>query len=186
MFGMFAVGLSQTRADPTEEALRFLAVPGSTAHFRGTDEIEFQRAALPKELLDLLDHSTGQAHDGKLPSSFFGYLIDLNNDLIGEYAVETTFGGSGGPHFLLAGKVGGVWKLIGQFHGGFHVVPSQESWVTLICYSRGGNDKYSKQRLQFTNGEYRQTRIEKYDHGHIETTLPNRENPANQAEHTER
>jgi hypothetical protein len=154
-------------ADPSEEALRFIAEPNAERHFRGTDEESFAKAALPKGVTALLGGYDWGSDDGPLPKSFVGYALDLNKDGKTEYFIENINGGSGGPAYFVLSEFDGVWRQILDFQGGFYIMPTKAGWPRMVSYSRGGGGSYTKMQYTFEGQAYRATVLERYDAGKI-------------------
>jgi hypothetical protein len=154
-------------ADPSEEALRFIAEPDAERHFRGTDEESFAKEALPKGVTALLAGYDWGSADGPLPKSFVGYAVDLNKDGKTEYFIENIKGGSGGPAFFVLAELDGAWRIILDFQGGFYIMPTREGWPPLVSYSRGGGGSYTKKQYSFEGQSYRATVLERYRRGKI-------------------
>jgi hypothetical protein len=154
-------------ADPSEEAARFLQVPGGGEMFRGTNEQEFKRSALPEAFITVLGANDWGGADGSLPTTFSGYALDLNKDGKNEYFIKNRRGGSGGPGFFVLSEIQGAWKIILDFQGGFHVMPEKNGWSRIIAIGRGGGENYHKAHYSFEEGSYRLILSESYKRGVI-------------------
>jgi hypothetical protein len=154
-------------ADPSEEAARFLQVPGGGEMFRGTNEQEFKWSELSEAFITVLGANDWGGADGSLPTTFSGYALDLNQDGKNEYFIKNRRGGSGGPGFFVLSEIQGAWKIILDFQGGFHVMPEENGWARIIAISRGGGGNYFKEHYRFEETSYRPILSESYERGVI-------------------
>jgi hypothetical protein len=164
---LVAAMTSRAFADPSEEAARFLQVPGAGEMFRGTDEREFKRSKLPEALITVLGGYDWGRDDGTLPTTFVGYALDLNKDGKNEYFIENIRGGSGGPGFFVLTEIQHTWKVILDFQGGFYVMPEENGWARIIAISRGGGGNYFKEHYRFEETSYQPILSESYKRGVI-------------------
>jgi hypothetical protein len=92
---------SSVRADPNEDEQRFLTIEEADKSFYGRDEQKFKKTDLPPAVVAILDGLDWGTASGASPDSFVGYALDLNRDGKNEYFIETIYGGSGGPAFVV-------------------------------------------------------------------------------------
>jgi len=154
-------------ADPNTEEAAFLAVPGAAWRYSNTVPRVFQRAELPAELLKKLHGYDWGTEDERLPKEFHGFTLDLNKDGKSEYFIETIYGGSGGPAYMIFSPTANGWRVIGGYQGILHVMADGTGWPALVTTARGGGGNYSKTFHQFRNEKYTETNSERYERGKI-------------------
>ena len=169
-----AVALSSAvRADPNEDEQRFLTIEGADKSFYGRDEQKFKKADLPAGVVAILDRQDWGTANGASPDSFVGYHLDLNKDGNKEYFIETIYGGSGGPAFLVLAESDKKWRSILDFQGAFHIIPLKDGWPRIVTTGRGGGGNFSKVVHQYEGTAYRATMLERYVRGVVtQTVLP--------------
>ena len=167
--GIFMVAAfhAECRADPPEEAMRFLTVPDSDKSLEPGDPQTFEKSSLPKDVVAILEKYDWGTDDRLLPSSLVGYLLDLNKDGKAEYFIRNIRGGSAGPGFFVLSKWDGAWRVILDFMGVFHAVPVKGGWPRVVTTSKGGGNTFSKVQHVFEGNAYRATVLERYDGGTI-------------------
>ncbi len=154
---LLLVAASQLLADPSAEALAFLAVPGAAWEYKLDTVHAFPISELPPRMLPVLKRYDWGIDSG-LPSEFRGFTLDLNRDGKVEYFLCTPYGGSGGPAFMILTETSAGWKVIGDYQGSLHVMPAAPGlWPELLTTSRGGGDTYGKLHHDFHNGSYHPT-----------------------------
>src|SRR5688572_1061348 len=129
-------------ADPNAEEQTFLTVPGAAWRYDNGVPRVFQQTDLPAQLrteLEGYDWGTDET-----PKQFHGFTLDLNKDGKKEYFIETIYGGSGGPAYLIFTSTGKGWRLIGDYQGVIHVMRAGRGWPAFIVTGRGGGGNFSK------------------------------------------
>jgi hypothetical protein len=162
---MFLV--SSACADPTEDEEKFLKIEGADPSYRVREMETFKKADLPAGIIELMQGYDWGSADGSLPATFQGYRLDLNKDGQKEYFIETIYGGSGGPAFMVLARIRDKWSVILDFQGGFGIVPTSTEWPEIVSTSRGGGGTYAKLHFEFEVGRYRETIRESYVRGTI-------------------
>lgn len=159
--------VSSVSADPNEDEERFLKIEGADPSYRVREMETFKKADFPAGILELIQEYDWGNADGSLPATFQGYRLDLNKDGQKEYFIETIYGGSGGPAFMVLACIRDKWSVILDFQGGFGVVPTTAEWPKIVSTSRGGGGTYAKLHFEFEAGQYRETIHEAYIRGTI-------------------
>lgn len=172
-----ALGLSfavTAYGDPTAEEEAFLSVSGAEWRYTNTVPRVFRASELPAALLKQLEGYDWGTHDNHLPDQFQGFTLDLNKDGKREYFIETIYGGSGGPAYMILTQKGKGWQVIGDYQGVLHVMPVDTGWAKLVTTGRGGGGIYSKTCHEFRDGKYEETLLEMYERGKVtrETLVP--------------
>jgi hypothetical protein len=158
---------SPVLADPNEDEQRFLTIEGADKSFYGRDEQKFKKADLPPAFVAILDGLDWGTANGASPDSFVGYALDLNRDGKNEYFIETIYGGSGGPAFVVLAETGKKWRTIMDFQGAFHIIPVKDGWPRIVTTGRGGGGTFSKMNHHYEGTAYRATSLERYTRGVI-------------------
>ena len=153
------------RADPNEDEQRFLTIEGADRSLYGRDEQKFAKVDLPPAVVMILDGLDWGTPNGASPDSFVGYALDLNKDGKNEYFIETIYGGSGGPAFVVLAETDAKWRTILDFQGAFHIIPITGGWPRIVTTGRGGGGNFSKVHHQYEDTAYRATMLERYSRG---------------------
>ncbi len=150
--------------DPSEAAQAFLKVEDSVWSYPPEQMVSFTRFTLPKGVQAAIAGYFGDT----TRVIYQGFRYDLNGDGVAEYIIETPAGGSAGPSFVIVTQEAKGWEEIGGFRGGFHLIPGKDGWMSIVGYTRGGGDDYSKFRMEFIEGQYREVWTARFANGHFE------------------
>jgi hypothetical protein len=161
------IALGTADADPNPQEQAFLTVTGAAWHYTNAIPRAFQPLELPPGLLKQLEGYDWGTNAGGLPNEFHGFTLDLNKDGKNEYFIETIYGGSGGPDYMIFAQTSGSWRSIGCYQGVIHVMPAESGWPQLVTTSRGGGGNYAKIYHAFRSGRYEKTLVERYERGKI-------------------
>ena len=126
---------AQSFANGGPEADNFISVPEAVfTSYPMMDEV-ISSASLPSELRSILQRFGAWLPEYKVPEKVRGFRLDLNGDKSSEYFLETSMGGSGGPHYLVGSMWNGDWDIIHNFQGGFHLLPMKAGWHPIVGIS---------------------------------------------------
>ena len=159
------------RADPSPEAWRFLRVLDAfwtSLPASGLRSERFEASTLPPDLLKILTKYDWGGDEHRLPESFVGLRMDLNDDGHFEYFLVNPVGsGTGGPNYFVFSFTPKGWEIIADFQGWFCLVRSKGKWPTIVHCSRGGDEYYSKATLEFSGERYQTVSAERFERGAI-------------------
>jgi hypothetical protein len=165
-------------ADPSEEAMAFLTVPGAESILPppGAMEKLWDATELEPELRSLLARNiqgrpvvVGEEAVFVEPESYHGFSWDpRGNGDKHHFVLDPGTGGSGGPAFVIVSRDDGAWRMVGRFQAASIQVDRDESGEpVLMVFGRGGGGNFRRDDHEFVRGAWRVVRSSRFENGKI-------------------
>lgn len=170
--------VSVALADPGEEAMAFLTVPGAESLLPAPGAMEklWDVAELEPELRSLLASNVlgrpvvvGDEAVFLEPESYHGFSRDLRGNGGRHYFVfDSGSGGSGGYAFVIVSRDDGTWRMVGRIQAASLQVDRNESdEPVLVVFGRGGGGNFRRDDHEFIRGAWRVVRSSRFENGKI-------------------
>lgn len=165
-------------ADPSEEAMAFLTVPGAESILPppGAMDKLWDATELEPELRSLLAGNVlgrpvvvGDEAVFLEPESYDGFSRDLRGNGGRQYFVlDSGSGGSGGYAFVIVSRDDGTWRMVGRIQAASLQVDRNESdEPVLVVFGRGGGGNFRRDDHEFIRGAWRVVRSSRFENGKI-------------------
>lgn len=165
-------------ADPGEDAMAFLTVPGAESILPGPGAMEklWDVAELEPELRSLLAGNVlgrpvvvGDEAVFVAPESYHGFSRDLGGNGGRHYFVlDSGSGGSGGYAFVIVSRDDGTWRMVGRIQAASLQLDRNESdEPVLVVFGRGGGGNFRRDDHEFIRGAWRVVRSSRFENGKI-------------------
>jgi hypothetical protein len=172
------IAVDVVSADGTLESAEFLQVADALSPCPFNEQERFPSSSLPKAVSDHLWRDYYQpSGEERLPDAIGGFALDLNEDGNLEYFLEPPLGGSGGTHYAVVSRLGGVWREVLSLQGQFCLLPPVGGWHPVVAMYRGGWEIYGKSRYEFSDARSRRVWSALFDHGKVTEAARERPHP---------